>query len=235
MDSMDSKALSTLSPSNALRCDSQTKPVLKMPELNLGEFNGPLQYTVWKQMLNVISPVPAPLTLDSESASLDLVLSKDQTMVKGCLKLKDMPSSPKRFSNYGCVLTREGFTSGKHYWEVDVESIDEWIVGVAKESVDRHRAVSLTPSNGFWTLRKWNGNVYGPEHTTKSKCCLNVNLRRVGVYVDHKEGQVSFYNGDDMTHLYTSTSPFTEKIYPFFLPFPETVTKEVLKLFHLKL
>ncbi|XP_078073546.1 zinc-binding protein A33-like isoform X2 [Mustelus asterias] len=217
------------------RCDLQTKPALKTPELHLGEFNGPLQYTVWKQMLNIISPAPVPLTLDSESASLDLVLSKDQTMVKGRSKLKEFSHHAKRFSNYGCVLAREGFTTGKHYWEVNVESIDEWIIGAVKESIDRHSAFALTPSNGLWTLRKWNGNIYGPHHATESECCQNMNLQKVGVCVDYEGGQVSFYNADDMTHLYTSTDRFTEKIYPFFLPFPETMTKGVLKLFHLQL
>ncbi|XP_041068854.1 zinc-binding protein A33-like [Carcharodon carcharias] len=217
------------------RCDLETNPALKTPKLNLGEFNGPLQYTVWKQMLNIISPAPAPLTLDSESASLDLVLSKDHTMVKGRSKLKAFPHNPKRFSNYGCVLAQEGFTSGKHYWEVSVESIDEWIVGAAKESIDRHSTIELTPSNGFWILRKWNGNIYGPHHAKESECHQNMNLQKVGICVDYEGGQVSFYNADDMTHLYTSTDRFTEKIYPFFLPFLESVTKEVLKVFHLKL
>ncbi|XP_072405750.1 zinc-binding protein A33-like [Chiloscyllium punctatum] len=223
------------------RCDFETEPLPKIPELNLEEFNGPLQYTVWKQMFKIISPVPAHLSLDPESASSDLVLSKDQTTVKGRFKLKDRPYGPrtypavphsqKQFSNYGCVVTREGFTSGKHYWEVNVERMDEWIIGVVKESVNRHDAVPLTPSQGFWTLRKWNGSVYGPEHT----CSFDANLRRVGVCVDHQRGQVSFYNGDDMTHLCTATGQFREKIYPFFLPFPQTVTKEALNLFHLKL
>ncbi|XP_067830168.1 zinc-binding protein A33-like isoform X2 [Heptranchias perlo] len=219
------------------RCDLHTKPVLKTPKLNLGDFNGPLQYTAWKQMLNIISPAPAPLTLDSESANSGLVLSKDHTMVKGRSKLKQFAYNPKQFSYYGGVLAREGFTSGKHYWEVNVGSSGQWIVGAAKESVDRHNAVALTPPNGFWILRLWNGNVYGPQHTLESECCPNLNLEKVGVCVDYERGQVSFYNADDMTHLYTSIDRFTEKIYPFFLPFPEMVSKdkEMLKLFHLKL
>uniref|UniRef100_UPI00398ECC64 zinc-binding protein A33-like n=1 Tax=Pristiophorus japonicus TaxID=55135 RepID=UPI00398ECC64 len=219
------------------RCDLHSKPVLKTPKLSVGEFNGPLQYTMWKQMLNIISPAPAPLTLDAESASLGLVLSKDHTMVKGRSKLKELPHNRKRFSYYGGVLAQQGFTSGRHYWEIDVENIGEWIVGAAKESVDRHSAVALTMPNGFWVLRLWNGNVYGPQHAVESDCCQNANLKKVGVCLDYERGQVSFYNADDMTHLSTSTDRFTEKIYPFFLPFPKMVLKdnEALKLFHLKL
>ncbi|XP_078073547.1 zinc-binding protein A33-like [Mustelus asterias] len=219
------------------RGDLHNEPILQPPDMNLGEFNGPLQYAAWKRMLTVISPVPAPLTLDSETANPCLILSKDHTMVKRRSKFKQLPETPKRFTFCVSVLTMDGFISGKHYWEVDVESMSGWILGAAGETVNRSDDVPLTPANGFWTVRLWNGKVHACQDGSGSLCCADTKPDRVGIYLDYEGGQLSFYNGGDMAHLYTFCHRFEEKLYPFILPLPnlEMAETEILKLFHLYL
>ncbi|XP_072331526.1 zinc-binding protein A33-like [Scyliorhinus torazame] len=219
------------------RSDLHNEPVLQPPDMSLGEFNGPLQYAAWKRMLSIISPVPAPLTLDPETANPCLILSKDHTMIKRRTKFKQLPETPKRFTFCGSVLAEEGFNSGQHYWEVDVENMSGWILGAANETVNRSDDIPLTPANGFWTVRLWNGKVHASYGSSGSLCCADTKPDRIGVYLDHEGGQLSFYNGDDMEHLYTFSHRFEEKLYPFILPLPnmEMAEAEVVKFFHLYL
>ncbi|XP_060706728.1 E3 ubiquitin-protein ligase TRIM39-like isoform X2 [Hemiscyllium ocellatum] len=220
------------------RTDLHNEPILQPPELSLGEYKGPLQYAVWKQMLSVISPVPAAVTFDPDTANPGLVLSKDHTMVKRRSRFKQLPESAKRFSFHAAVLGGVGFAWGRHYWELDVDGMAGWIVGVASEMASRHDDVPLTPANGFWTVRLWNGKVHaaeGARDSAGSLCCSEGRPDRLGIYLDYDEGQLSFYSASDMSHLYTFFHRFQEKLYPFALPLPslETAEAEILKLFHL--
>ncbi|XP_072331387.1 zinc-binding protein A33-like isoform X2 [Scyliorhinus torazame] len=186
--------------------------VVPASRLNVGSFQGPLQYAAWKKMRKLISPVPAPLTLDPSSANPYLVLSEDLTAAKYSYTSQQFPDNLERFDFCACVLGSVGFASGRHYWEVDVGGRTDWDVGVAAETIDREGWVILTPENGFWTF----GHV---EHL------------RIGVYLDHDGGQVSFYNAEDMSHLHTFMDTFTEKLFPFFYPSADTNTKP-LKICH---
>ncbi|XP_048472891.1 zinc-binding protein A33-like isoform X1 [Rhincodon typus] len=220
------------------RTDLHNEPILQPSDLSLGEFKGPLQYAAWKRMLNVVSPVPAALAFDPDTANPSLVLSKDHTMVKRRSRFKQLPESAKRFTFCASVLGDEGFASGRHYWELDLENMSGWIVGAASETVNRNDDVPLTPANGFWTIRLWNGKVHTAAHgSSGSLCCSEGKPDRVGVYLDYDEGQLSFYNGSDMSHLYTFSDHFQEKLYPLALLLPnlETAEVEVLKIFHLYL
>ncbi|XP_029442247.1 E3 ubiquitin-protein ligase TRIM11-like [Rhinatrema bivittatum] len=61
-----------------------------------------------------------PVTLDPETAHPELLLSEDGKRVRGGGRKQSLPRSPRRFDSEPCVLGREGFTSGRHYWEVGI-------------------------------------------------------------------------------------------------------------------
>ncbi|KAK2886142.1 hypothetical protein Q8A67_016979 [Cirrhinus molitorella] len=57
------------------------------------------------------------VTLDPDTANPKLILSDDGKQVsRGDIK-QDVPENPKRFG-FGCVLAKQGFSSGKFYYEV---------------------------------------------------------------------------------------------------------------------
>ncbi|XP_067865846.1 zinc-binding protein A33-like [Heterodontus francisci] len=195
----------------------EDEEILVFPRMKYAVFRGPLLYAVWKEMKQIISPVPASLTLDPNTASCYLILSNNCTVRHSDTALQ-LPDSPERFGRVPCILGSQGFTSGKHYREVEVRNKTEWALGVARESINRKGTIKLGPNHGYWTVWLSNECVYAVTETRHILLTPRVNPRTIGVYLDYEGGEVTFYNADDLSILYTFTDTFTEKLFPFFYP-----------------
>ncbi|XP_072818627.1 E3 ubiquitin-protein ligase TRIM69 isoform X2 [Vicugna pacos] len=203
-------------------------------KLNLGLYKGPIQYMIWREMQPTLSPGLSPLTLDPKTAHPNLVLSKSRTSVwHGDIK-QVMPDDPERFDSSVAVLGSKGFTSGKWYWEVEVAKKTKWTVGVVRESIIRKGSCPLTPEQGFWLLRLRNQTDLKALDLPSCSLKLTNNLNKVGIYLDYEGGQVSFYNAKTMTHIYTFSNIFMEKLYPYFCPCLNDggENKEPLRILH---
>ncbi|XP_067113971.1 E3 ubiquitin-protein ligase TRIM69 isoform X3 [Osmerus mordax] len=209
------------------------KPVLTAPSLCEGRFAGPLQYRVWKSLKGSIYPVPAAITFNSSTANPWLSLTSSLTCVRYQSFNHSVQDNPHRFNAALSLLASQGFTHGRHYWEVEVYSSTVWTVGVARESVSRKGVIKTLPANGFWTLSLSYGIQYRAGTAPPTVLSLEEPLARIGVYLDYKRGLVSFYNAETMTHLYTFREVFTETLYPYFnLGFLDKVHEnEPLKVF----
>ncbi|XP_066473077.1 zinc finger protein RFP-like [Tiliqua scincoides] len=144
----------------------------------------------------------AKVTLDPDTANPKLILSKDCKSVRWEDECQDLPDNPERFDLWPCVLGREGFTAGRHFWEVTVGEEDGWAVGVARKSVRRKSFFLISPEKGIWAVGKWGGyRVFkAPVHTPLS---LSQELKRIRVTLDCAGGQVAFSDADTGVHLYT--------------------------------
>lgn len=146
-----------------------------------------------------------------------LLLSDDRKKVQEALTPTEVVLSSQRFDSWPCVLGWEGLSSGRHYWVVDIANNGYWRLGLTTASSNRHGRFTMTPSEGYWVLWRSTRQFYA---CTKPETALPVSLipRKVGVYLDYEEGQISFYDVDTRAHIYTFTGSFKEKLYPLFAP-----------------
>ncbi|KAF0883577.1 ret finger protein-like 4A [Crocuta crocuta] len=160
----------------------------------------------------------ADVTLDVSTANDYLVISEDlRSVYCGCFR-QNQRCRPERFNYALCVLGSPGFSSGRHYWEVDVGISKEWDVGVCRDSANRQGPILLSSEFGFWTvgLRK---DFFQAGTMPVSVLSVSPRLRRVGVFLDMNFGTVSFYHVSDGSHIFTFTKiPAAETLRPFFAP-----------------
>ncbi|XP_032903308.1 zinc-binding protein A33-like isoform X1 [Amblyraja radiata] len=186
--------------------------------LSIDKVGGPFQYKLWREMADVIKPAPVSLTLDPNTAHPYLVLSEDLTSVRLGDQGKEVPDTPGRFDRRSSVLASEGFSAGKHYWEVEVGTKTWWELGVAEESAERKGHITLQPDMGYCIMCLVYGNSYVALTSPRTPLAIKVKPCNIGVYLDHEGGQVSFYNADNMTLLYTFNQTFKGRVFPFFNP-----------------
>ncbi|CAL8354997.1 unnamed protein product [Merluccius merluccius] len=197
-------------------------------DLHSGDILGPLQYKTWRKMHSVLQPAVTAVTVDPDTAYPRLWVSPCRSSVWVGDIQPNLPDNPERFTRYNIVLGYESFSSGRHYWEVEVGSKTAWGLGVATASVNRKEEISLCPDDGFWTMgRRGDGDGGGAGEyeacTDAEECPLHLPRapRRVGVYLDYAGGQVSFYDAGDMSHLFSFwDARFTEPVLPYFNPWP---------------
>ncbi|KAI1888641.1 hypothetical protein AGOR_G00187240 [Albula goreensis] len=172
-----------------------------------------------QQELETARRFAVDVTLDPETAHPNLILSEDGKQVRHGDTPQDLPDTPERFNPAVNILGKEGFSSGRFYYEVQVGEKTKWDLGVAKESINRKGRITPNPGNGYWTVWLRNGTEYRAIASPSVLLPLREKPRTVGVYVDYEGGQVSFYNVEARSHIYSFTGyTFTEKLYPFFSP-----------------
>lgn len=153
--------------------------------------------------------------LDSESANPDLLISADEKRMRCGLERQEVPRCPRRFDSWRCTVGREGYACGRHYWEVEVGERD-WRLGVAKASASRQGFRSLNTETGYLTLRLERGVDLKALTVPGTLLSQSAVPRKVGVYLDYEQGQLSFYDVEKRSHLYTYSEKFTEELYPVF-------------------
>nr|XP_010972482.1 butyrophilin subfamily 1 member A1-like isoform X1 [Camelus bactrianus]XP_010972483.1 butyrophilin subfamily 1 member A1-like isoform X1 [Camelus bactrianus]XP_010972485.1 butyrophilin subfamily 1 member A1-like isoform X1 [Camelus bactrianus] len=156
------------------------------------------------------------VTLDPDTAYPELFLSEDHRSVRRRNMWQDLPERTGRFFFDPCVLGHESFSSGRHYWEVEVGDRTYWELGVCEENVERTWGITESPQNGFWAMELY-ANNYQALSSPRTALPLGEPLSRVGIFVDYEAGDVSFYSGADGSHIYTfPQASFSGPLRPFF-------------------
>uniref|UniRef100_A0A3B5JYB9 B30.2/SPRY domain-containing protein n=1 Tax=Takifugu rubripes TaxID=31033 RepID=A0A3B5JYB9_TAKRU len=156
------------------------------------------------------------VTLDPDTANEFLVLSDDKKQVRSGSIPQKLPENPRRFEKTCNVLGRPSCSSGRFYFQVQVEGLASWDLGMVRESVQRTGSITASPHNGFWTIRLRDNSNYGAHG---QRLCPKLPPKKVGVFVDYEDACVSFFDVDsaDLIHQFTQCS-FSEQLCPFFSP-----------------
>ncbi len=155
------------------------------------------------------------VTLDLDTANPDLLISEDEKRMRCGFERKEVPNYHQRFDGWWCAVGTEGFTSGRQYWEVDVGEMD-WRIGVAKEPAFRKGFKSLNTDTGYLSLRLERGTELKALTVPFTALPAALIPRKVGVYLDYDQSQLSFYDAENHSHIYTYNETFDEKLFPLF-------------------
>ncbi|XP_055055614.2 bloodthirsty-related gene family, member 9 [Misgurnus anguillicaudatus] len=187
--------------------------------VKMGSMTEPVEFST---DLKKIQTYAVEVTLDPDTAHACLVLSEDRKEVRMQVSENikpDLPNNPERFDLCPSVLGKEGFSSGRIYFEVQVNGKTDWDLGVATESINRKGNIILSPKNGYWTIGLWRGNDYQASACPSVPLSPRIKPQTVGVFVDYEEGLVSFYDVESWSEIYSYTGQcFAEKLYPYFYP-----------------
>ncbi|XP_042565086.1 butyrophilin subfamily 1 member A1 [Clupea harengus] len=148
------------------------------------------------------------LNFDPETAHPFLTVSPTCTSVcfdddKKMPTKEELERNPRCFNYYYCVMGRERFTSGRHYWELDVAKKTAWRVGVAREDVPRGEMTTSDTATGFWTLSLKGGTILACTSPKPTPVRTSFPPPRIGVFLDYDREEVTFYNAVTMMPLYS--------------------------------
>ncbi|XP_075188224.1 E3 ubiquitin/ISG15 ligase TRIM25-like isoform X1 [Anomaloglossus baeobatrachus] len=157
---------------------------------------------------------PADILLDVNTAANNLLISDDLKTATWTREEQNRPETAERFQ-YHQVMSRRGFTSGRHYWDVESSRSGEWRVGMFYPSMDRRGYQSLIGNNNkSWSLRRYD-NQYSVIHDWKViQLSDKISSDRFRICLDYDAGQLSFYElCDPIRHLHTFTAAFSEPLH----------------------
>ncbi|XP_030609574.1 tripartite motif-containing protein 16-like [Archocentrus centrarchus] len=149
------------------------------------------------------------ITLDPNTAHRYLLLSEGKRKVTLMEQQQSYSDHPDRFSEWWQVLSRESLT-GRCYWEVEWRGGGVY-VAVAYKNISRAERFGVNDKS--WSLR-CDANSYKFLHNKVQTVLSGPQSSRVGVYLDHRAGILSFYSvSETMTLLHRVQTTFTQPLY----------------------
>ncbi|XP_053542660.1 tripartite motif-containing protein 16-like protein [Ictalurus punctatus] len=158
------------------------------------------------------------LTLDPNTAHPYLILSEKNRVVTDSRTHQLYANHPERFDSYCQVLSKESM-SGRCYWEVEWSSDVCVYISVSYKSISRKGLGNerwFGGNNQSWGLRCSSSRLSFRHNNIETELGVP-SSSRIGVYVDHSAGTLSFYSvSDTMKLLHRVLTTFTQPLYAGF-------------------
>uniref|UniRef100_A0A3B4Y6Y1 FinTRIM family, member 83 n=1 Tax=Seriola lalandi dorsalis TaxID=1841481 RepID=A0A3B4Y6Y1_SERLL len=158
------------------------------------------------------------LTLDTNTAYRQLYLSRGNRKASLRRDPQSYGDHPARFDSLPQVLCKEPLSGGAYYWEVDWSG-EGAAIGITYKGIKRTGygdSCRIGYNRKSWSLF-CSDSSYSARH---NKDQIDINLpysSRIGVFLDHAGGTLSFYTvGDTMSLIHRFKASFSEAVYPGF-------------------
>ncbi|XP_036438479.1 tripartite motif-containing protein 16-like [Colossoma macropomum] len=166
------------------------------------------------------------MTLDLNTANPHFILSDENRVVRYSKSVQPYSDHPERFDYWWQVLCKES-VSGRCYWEVEWNSLGCMYISVSYKGISRKGSGNNSKfghNSQSWSLQCYSSVSFWHNNTETKLSAPSSS--RIGVYVDHSAGTLSFYSvSDTMTLLHTVHTTFTQPLYAgFYLPSVCSVT-----------
>ncbi|XP_060899535.1 tripartite motif-containing protein 16-like [Labrus mixtus] len=170
------------------------------------------------------------ITLDPNTVYTQLLLSHGNRKVTVMTKQQSYSSHPDRFTDCCQVLSKESLT-GRCYWEV--ERRGDVYVAVTYKNIRRAGSSNeclFGRNDKSWVL-ECDSNSYNFWYNKVITHVSGHRSSRVGVYLDHRAGILSFYSiSKTMILLHRVQTTFTQPLHAGLFVFPFGSTAELCKL-----
>ncbi|XP_024656324.2 tripartite motif-containing protein 16 [Maylandia zebra] len=152
------------------------------------------------------------ITLDPNTANTQLLLSEGNRKATCMNQQQSYSDHPDKFTDRSQVLSRESLT-GRCYWEVEWRGGGVY-VAVAYKNISRKGGECVFGRNDkSWSLN-CNNNSFTFRYNNIQTHVSGPRSSRVGVYLDHRAGILSFYSvSETMTLLHRVQTTFTQPLY----------------------
>ncbi|XP_026104667.1 stonustoxin subunit alpha-like [Carassius auratus] len=166
-------------------------------------------------------------TLDLNTVNKWLQLSDSNRVITYAKTDQSYPDHPDRFDDVYQVLCRES-VSGPCYWEIEWSGDDGVSISVSYKSINRKeesKECFFGRNYKSWSLFCSSSSCSFIHNDIWTDLPVESISRRIGVFVDHRAGTLSFYSvSDTMSLIHTVQTTFTQPIYPgFWVPFGSSV------------
>ncbi|XP_060743802.1 E3 ubiquitin/ISG15 ligase TRIM25-like [Tachysurus vachellii] len=154
------------------------------------------------------------LTLDPNTAHHQLILSEKNRVVTRSKTQQRYSDHPERFDSWSQVLCKES-VCGRCYWEVERRTYDDVDISVSYKDISRKGdgiEFLFGHNSQSWSL--WCSSSVSFYHNNIKTKLRGPSSSRIGVYVDHSAGTLSFYSvSDTMRLLHRVHTTFTQPLY----------------------
>ncbi|XP_075131466.1 E3 ubiquitin/ISG15 ligase TRIM25-like [Leptodactylus fuscus] len=159
---------------------------------------------------------PADILLDVNTAGNNIQISDD---LKTATWSKRGPFHSESAERFQCpqVISIRRFTSGRHYWDVEIRGTRGWMVGMCYPSIDRRGLQSdIGDNNKSWCLCGgwWCNNQYSVRHDDDEiELPQQISSNRLRICLDYEAGSCPSMSCVTPSDTYTpsltpSPSPF---------------------------
>ncbi len=129
------------------------------------------------------------------------------------------PDHPDRFDVFRQVLCRES-VCGRCYWELEWSGDNGVFISVSYKSISRKglgNECVFGSNDQSWSLFCSHSSYSFRHNKIETDLSVKSIIRRIGVFVDHGAGTLSFYSvSDTMSLIHTVQTTFTQTLYPGF-------------------